>query len=278
MVSGAERGSIGAGRVATVTISMLAVNVTHASVVLVGKRIGLNTICYRPGHVGRGAACIAKCYSNCLSHDDDQDPASQKLTRIPHQDSYPVSAEAAMEIQGNFEARKLKLLNDLSNQFSWKDREEAVRELAQDTAFVQMHIDLFALMLDDEVGLVRAAAVEAVKKATTDGTLGIEPLESRRINKIGKRVLFALSDEHYAVRRAALRTLSHDPEVLLAPYQGDLLERLADERSPEMRSELLLAIRMVPAKMQVPEHVAFLNALTMSWSHRAHGRRDCDAL
>ena len=184
-----------------------------------------------------------------------------------------------MEVEGSFEdVRKLKLLNDLSNQGSWKDREVAVRELAQDTAFVKMHIDLFALMLDDEAGLVRAAAVEAVKKATTDGTLGIEPLEARRINKIGKRVLFALDDEHYAVRRAALRTLSHDPEVLLAPYQGELLERLAYERSPEMRSELMLAFRMVPAKMQVPEHGALLTALTMSWSHRAHGRRDSDAL
>ena len=175
-----------------------------------------------------------------------------------------------MEVEGSFEdVRKLKLLNDLSNQGSWKDREVAVRELAQDTAFVKIHIDLFALMLDDEAGLVRAAAVEAVKKATTDGTLGIEPLEARRINKIGKRVLFALDDEHYAVRRAALRTLSHDPEVLLAPYQGELLERLSYERSPEMRSELMLAFRMVPAKMQVPEHVALLTALTMSWSPRS---------
>ena len=68
MVSGAARGSNGAGRVATVTLSMLAENVTlHASVVLVGKRIGLNTVCYRPSHVGRGAACIAKCNSNFLT-------------------------------------------------------------------------------------------------------------------------------------------------------------------------------------------------------------------
>ena len=73
-----------------------------------------------------------------------------------------------MEVEGSFEdVRKLKLLNDLSNQGSWKDREVAVRELAQDTAFVKMHIDLFALMLDDEAGLVRAAAVTAMHYEST---------------------------------------------------------------------------------------------------------------
>ncbi len=159
--------------------------------------------------------------------------------------------------------RKLILLNDLSAQGDRRRREAAVRELAQDFEFVQAHSNLFELMLDDDSGFVRAAAIEAVQHIiveTYDPSTHL-PLDKRRLSDIGKRVLLALDDEHCAVRKAVLRCLSFEPELLIAPCQLKLFQMLDNERSPEMQAEVLLALSTVPVRLQLPNHQARITAV-----------------